>query len=161
MSERETLLQRVERSRKDFDDENVMISWEEMEQAGLIEERPWKVVIAHIAAWQAIAFTEILKVLAGGKTEVDFNDREVVDRMNGVIADFARTLSGAAAVNWLYSANQNLVSLISTLDDGQLSEGSVIRNWVVAEAIDHYGEHLPGLRNYVAETAEKRRGKKI
>jgi hypothetical protein len=118
---------------------------EERERPGYFEDDAWSVkdLVAHLGSWMAEAETQLLRIEGG--TYVD--ETLDIDAMN---AEFLAALRGqpwAICWNQCLSARAMMLSVWMRLPE---RTGAADR-WVRKSGADHLDEHLPRLREWVAE----------
>lgn len=100
-------------------------------------------ILAHIAAWEAEAFLRIPLIAAGApakKYDADEFNAQAVGAVNG--HSFQQVHQS------LCQTHQQLVSLLTMLDDGHFVPGGSAHEWITA-LIQHSEEHVLELSKHI------------
>ncbi len=117
---------------------------------GYYGEPGWSVVdvVGHVGAWLAEAHLQLERIVAG-----TYRQREVdIDGINAQLLDAMRGQSWTVTWTQANSARTMLLLRWAAIDE----PGPDARWWIRKAGPDHYDEHLPRLREWVAELHARR-----
>ena len=123
---------------------------EERLVAGYYREPDWSVLDAmgHIGAWLAEAHLQLERIGVG-----TYEPREVdIDAINAQLLDAMRGQSWAVTWTQANAARTMLLLQWRALGDPSTDAGW----WIRKAGPEHYAQHLPRLRDWVAELVERR-----
>lgn len=117
----------------------------ERERPGYFEDDAWSVkdLVAHLGSWMAEAETQLLRIEGG--TYVD--ETLDIDAMNAEFLAALRDQPWAICWNQCLSARAMMLSVWMRLPE----RTEAADRWVRKSGADHLDEHLPRLREWVAE----------
>jgi hypothetical protein len=127
------------------------LSRQELETPGLIESRAFKDVIAHIAFWQLMAITGVIEAKAGIRRKTDYTNDKIIDALNAQAIVAFKDFPLANLFGLLASTQRSVVAVAEALTEEELALGGKAREWFSAETFEHYDEHLPPLKKYLAQ----------
>jgi len=138
----------IDRERERFDELLMLIGRldaEQRERPGYFADDHWSVknLVAHLGAWMAEAEIQLLRIEAGTYVE----ERLDIDAMNAEFLAALRDQPWAVCWAQMHSARAQMLSVWNRLP----SEADAADWWVRKSGADHLDEHLPRLREWVAE----------
>jgi hypothetical protein len=123
---------------------------EERQRPGYFMDPDWSVVdvVGHVGAWLAEAHLQLERIGAG-----TYRPHEVdIDGINAQLLDAMRGQSWTVTWTQANAARTMLLLRWAAL----VEPGPDARWWIRKAGPDHYAEHLPRLREWVAELAGRR-----
>jgi hypothetical protein len=118
---------------------------------GYYRDPDWTVrdVVAHLGTWLAEAQSQLERISAGTyeghEVDIDARNAELLAAMQGQPWEIAWTQANAARFRMV----QEWYAMMVPSDEAAW--------WIRKAGGDHYGEHLPRLREWAAELVERRR----
>ena len=125
---------------------------DERKLPGYFTDPDWSVVdvVGHVGAWLAEAHLQLERIVAG-----TYRPHEVdIDGINAQLLDAMRGQSWTVTWTQANSARTMLLLRWAALQE----PGPDARWWIRKAGPEHYAEHLPRLREWVAELAARRAG---
>jgi hypothetical protein len=121
------------------------LSPEERERPGYFADDDWSVkdMLAHIGTWMAQAAAVIAQVRANTHRPEELD----IDAMNAQFLTAMRDMSWSTVETQALAARAQMLGALRQLTDPD----EVSESWVRKSGPDHYDEHLPRLREWVAE----------
>lgn len=118
---------------------------EERERPGYFADDNWSVkdMLAHIGTWMAQAAAVIAQVRANTHRPEELD----IDAMNAQFLAAMRDMSWSTVETQALAARGQMLGALRQLTDPD----EVSESWVRKSGPDHYDEHLPRLREWVAE----------
>jgi hypothetical protein len=118
---------------------------EERERPGYFADDNWSVkdMLAHIGTWMAQAAAVIAQVRANTHRPEELD----IDAMNAQFLAAMRDMSWSTVETQALAARAQMLGALRQLTDPD----EVSESWVRKSGPDHYHEHLPRLREWVAE----------
>ena len=118
---------------------------EERERPGYFADDNWSVkdMVAHIGTWMAQAAAVIAQVQANTHRPEELD----IDAMNAQFLAAMRDMSWSTVEGQALAARGQMLGALRQLSDPD----EVSESWVRKSGPDHYDEHLPRLREWVAE----------
>lgn len=125
---------------------------EERLVVGYYRDPGWSVldVVGHVGAWLAEAHLQLERIGAG-----TYEAREVdIDAINAQLLDAMRGQSWAVTWTQANAARTMLLTQLRALGDPSTDA----RWWIQKAGPEHYAQHLPRLRDWIAELLARRPG---
>ena len=118
---------------------------EERLMPGYYRDPDWSVkdMVAHIGTWLAEAEIQLFRIAAGTYVEEDLD----VDALNDQFLNALRDHPWDVCWNQLLAARSQMLGAWTRLS----VRTEAADRWVRKSGAEHYGEHLPRLREWVAE----------
>jgi hypothetical protein len=118
---------------------------EQRERPGYFTEDNWSVkdLVAHLGSWMAEAQVQLLQIEAGTYVDEPLD----IDGLNAQFLAALRDQPWATCWNQLLSARAMMLSVWARLPE----RTEPADRWVRKSGADHLDEHLPRLREWVAE----------
>ncbi len=160
------LLARITTGYSELDAVIAPLSEAQLNGAGVNGDWSIKDTIAHIAAWQLSALARMRSAARHETPEPhtlqDENDSEGIDARNARFYEEHKERSSADILADFRSSYQNIVALIPNMDDADLFEkqrfawmkGNALWQLIAGDTYEHYDEHLPSIRDWLARTGE-------
>lgn len=121
---------------------------------GYYRDPDWTVIdlVGHIGAWLAEGHLQLERIRAGTyrAAEVD------IDAINAELLDALRGQAWSVVWTQANAARSKLLEGWRALGDAESTLDADARWWIAKAGPDHYAEHLPRLRTWVAELVEAR-----
>jgi hypothetical protein len=138
----------IDREHERFDELHALVdslSPEERERPGYFTDDSWSVkdLVAHLGSWMAEADIQLLRIEAGTYVDEPLD----IDAMNAEFLAALRDQSWLTCWNQCLSARAQMVSTWLRLPE----RTPAADRWVRKSGPDHLDEHLPRLREWVAE----------
>ena len=118
---------------------------EQRERPGYFTDGDWSVkdLVAHLGAWMAEAEIQLLRIEAGTYVEETLD----IDAMNAEFLAALRDHAWTTCWNQMLAARAMMLAVWARLPE----RTDAADRWVRKSGADHLGEHLPRLREWVAE----------
>jgi len=118
---------------------------EQRERPGYFTDDAWSVkdLVAHLGAWMAEAEVQLLRIEAGTYVQEPLD----IDAMNASFLAALRDQPWAVCWGQMHSARAQMLSVWNRLAE----RTDAADRWVRKSGADHLDEHLPRLREWVAE----------
>lgn len=138
----------IEREHERFDELHHLIDEltpEQRERPGYFRDDHWSVkdLVSHLGSWMAESEVQLLRIEAGTYVEEPLD----IDGLNASFLAALRDQSWATCWNQCLAARAMMLSVWSRLPDLTTAAD----RWVRKSGADHLDEHLPRLREWVAE----------
>ncbi len=138
----------IDEEHKRFDELHELIdrlSAEQRERPGYFRDDQWSVkdLVSHLGSWMAEAEIQLLRIEAGTYVEEPLD----IDAMNAEFLAALREQSWFTCWNQCLAARAQMLSVWSRL----AVQTEAADRWVRKSGADHLDEHLPRLRDWVAE----------
>jgi uncharacterized damage-inducible protein DinB len=156
----ETLLDRIQTSRADFDAAIARLTEEQFTAASADGGWSAKDVLAHVASWElsSIALLHHEPRHAAMGLEADTSSMDI-DTINQRLYELHRDRPPGEVLSMAHEAHERAVAVISSLEDSDLrrpfrdfsdedlpDRDDPVVNWIAADTYEHYEEHLPAIR---------------
>jgi hypothetical protein len=129
------------------------LSAEERLRPGYFRDPDWTVkdLVAHLGTWMAMAEVQLLRIEAGTYVEEPLD----IDGLNAQFLDSMRDQDWSTVWVQAVSGRTQMLTVWARLSE----RTEAADRWVRKSGAEHHGEHLPRLREWVAELrAEPDRG---
>ena len=127
---------------------------DERAMPGYYRDPDWTVIdlVGHIGAWLAEGHLQLERIRGGSyrAAEVD------IDAINAELLDALRGQSWSVVWTQANAARSKLLEAWRELLEPESNAGADASWWIAKAGPDHYAEHLPRLRAWVAELVEAR-----
>ena len=156
----ETLLDRIQSTRADFDAAIARLTEEQFTAVGADGDWSAKDVLAHVASWElsTVALLHHEPRHAAMGLEADASSMDI-DTINQRLYEQHRDRPPGEVLGMAHEAHERAVAAISSLEDTDLqrpfrdfsdedlpNRDEPVVNWIAADTYEHYQEHLPAIR---------------
>lgn len=158
------LLARITTGYSELDTVIAPLSESQLNGAGVNGDWSIKDTIAHIAAWQLSTLARMRSAARHETPELqtlqDESDSEGIDARNARFYEENKERASADILADFRSSYRDIVALIPSMDDADLFDeqrfawmkGSALWELIAGDTYEHYDEHLPSIRDWLAQS---------